>query len=288
MVEKKSKGISLHIGINVVDPNHYDGWSGPLQACEYDASDMMALAKQQGFDASQLLTTQATRDAVKKKIKEAATSLEEGDFFFLTYSGHGGTVFDWNQDEDELQDETWCLYDGQLIDDELYALWSEFASGVRILLLSDSCHSGTVARFMAHEPGLADASGNAAVAASSRNAEFRLAPRAMPLAVAARTYRKNREFYDALQKGIPSGKNIVNASVLLISGCQDNQYSMDGAFNGLFTGTLLRVWKKGEFQGDYKKFHSRIVGRMPATQTPNYYKVGVSNKEFEEQRPFTI
>jgi len=43
-------------------------------------------------------------------------------------------------------DETWVLYDRQLVDDELYKIWSKFKPGVRILVLSDSCHSGTVPR----------------------------------------------------------------------------------------------------------------------------------------------
>ena len=29
-----SKGISLHIGLNRVDPTAYDGWDGALAACE--------------------------------------------------------------------------------------------------------------------------------------------------------------------------------------------------------------------------------------------------------------
>jgi hypothetical protein len=38
------------------------------------------------------------------------------------------------------------LYDRQLIDNELYALWARFRPGVRICVISDSCHSGTVTR----------------------------------------------------------------------------------------------------------------------------------------------
>jgi len=37
-------GLSLHIGLNKVDPKHYDGWDGQLRACEQDAHDMVALA----------------------------------------------------------------------------------------------------------------------------------------------------------------------------------------------------------------------------------------------------
>lgn len=38
------KGISCHVGLNRVDPNHYNGWSGPLAACEYDAEDLKIIA----------------------------------------------------------------------------------------------------------------------------------------------------------------------------------------------------------------------------------------------------
>ena len=54
-----AKGISLHIGLNAVDPVHYQGWNGQLTACEADAKDMAALAKVQGFASSPLLLTKA-------------------------------------------------------------------------------------------------------------------------------------------------------------------------------------------------------------------------------------
>jgi len=38
-------GISLHIGLNYVDPNHYSGWDGKLNAAEYDAKDMFFITK---------------------------------------------------------------------------------------------------------------------------------------------------------------------------------------------------------------------------------------------------
>ena len=36
------RGMSLHIGLNSVDPEHYQ-WDGALAACEFDATDMEAL-----------------------------------------------------------------------------------------------------------------------------------------------------------------------------------------------------------------------------------------------------
>ena len=109
---------------------------------------MTALAKQQGMKPTTLLTKNATRAKTLAALRAAAKALKAGDLFFLTFSGHGGQVPDVDGQEDEIdgRDETWCLYDGQLLDDELYLELSHFAAGVRILMLSDSCHSGTVAK----------------------------------------------------------------------------------------------------------------------------------------------
>src|SRR5262245_2373115 len=98
---------------------------------------MTQLAKLQGFKPTQLLTKAATRKAVVGKILDAANKLKSGDIFFLTYSGHGGQVPDQNSDESDGLDETWCLYDGQLLDDELFYALGQFAAGTRILILSD-------------------------------------------------------------------------------------------------------------------------------------------------------
>lgn len=281
-----ARGISLHIGLNRVDPKHYAGWEGPLGACEADAEDMRDLAKEQRFESSSLLlTTNATRKAVIDGIVDASKKLAAGDLFFLTYSGHGGQVPDQNGDDPDGQDETWCLFDGQLIDDELYVLWSRFKEGVRVLVLSDSCHSGTVTR-----EALAQAA-NQTMADLKVLAHYgvkEIRPRAMPDAEALKTYRQNRTFYDALARDLPQQVPTPKASVRLISGCQDNQTSLDGTFNGLFTGVLLKVWKHGGFTGNYRAFHSEIVKRMPPQQTPNHFLVGAPLPSYDSERPFTI
>jgi metacaspase-1 len=140
------KGLSLHVGLNEIDPAHY-GSDGALNACVSDAEAMRDLAKAQGFQVMNVFTnSQATRAAVKAGIEEAAKKLKAGDIFLYTYSGHGSQTPDLNKDEEEqgdTLDETWCLYDGMFIDDEAYELWKNFAPGVRVLVLLDCCHSGT-------------------------------------------------------------------------------------------------------------------------------------------------
>ena len=147
-----AKGMALTIGLNSVDPNQYAGWEGKLIACENDAQDLAEVARSRGFEVETLLTADATRKNVMDRISKTAAALKAGDIFLLAYSGHGGQLPDKNNDEPDALDETWCLFDAQLLDDELYTLWSTFAAGVRLLVLSDSCHSGTVLKFALNQP----------------------------------------------------------------------------------------------------------------------------------------
>ena len=269
-----TQGVSIHIGLNHVDPKHYQGWDGALNACVADSKDMCALAKKKGFTGNTLLLNeQATAAALTAALQDASKKLTKGDILFLTYSGHGGQVRDTNADEkdNDRMDETWVLFDREFVDDELYNLWSKFKLGVRILVLSDSCHSGTVTRdipiFVGDGPK----------------------PRAMPREIAIKTENANRALYRAIQEeNRGAEKTKVAASILLLSGCMDNQTSMDGDHNGAFTGTLKKVWNNGRFVGGYRKFRDKIVSLMPSSQTPNYYFVGAANSSYEAQTPFSI
>ena len=291
---KKARGMSLHIGLNGVSAAAYGGWDGPLAACEFDAKDMVAIAKSQGMASTVLLTKKATRAHALAGMRAAAKALKAGDIFFMTYSGHGGQVPDTNGDEADHQDETWCLYDGQLIDDELYYELSKFAAGVRILVLSDSCHSGTITRDLPPPPP-----------PPGQRAKL------MPAAVATRVYREHQAFYDKLQADVAAaaGKAVVdpdtalaqvgaaahatalvgkfNPAVVLISGCQDNQTSMDGDHNGAFTEQVLKVWNRGAFKGSYSSFHARVRALLPASQSPNLFTLGKAGS-FLKQTPFKV
>jgi hypothetical protein len=290
-----ARAVSVHVGLNAVDPKHYEGWSGDLVACEFDAQDMTAIAKAAGIKPTQLLTKKATRANVLAAVTAASKTLHAGDLLLLTYSGHGGQIPDVTGEEDDKLDETWCLYDGELIDDEVFLALSRFEAGVRILVFSDSCHSGTVTRARITDgPQSAGRS------------------KMMPPAVAMRTYREHQAFYDKLQHDVAkaSGRastpdpdsalarvavsrrltaiaNDCKASVILISGCQDNQTSMDGDHNGAFTEHLLTVWNHGKFHGNYAQFHAAIKAQMPRTQVPNLFTLGPVGK-FLTETPFSV
>jgi hypothetical protein len=188
-----------------------------------------------------------------------------------------------NDDEkDDEEDETWCLYDQQILDDELNLLFSEFKAGVRILVLSDSCHSGSVTKAAFLRPIVDTANTNA----GKDGTKFRF----LPSIVARNTYIDNRAVYHKILKNpkLSKAEDRIKGSVLLLSGCQENQLSEDGTFNGRFTARLLKVWNEASFKGNYGRFHKKICSGMPPDQTPNYFLTGTKDVRFERQTPFTI
>jgi hypothetical protein len=234
-----------------------------------------------------LLTNQATSQHVIDTLTGWAKLMKAGDILFISYSGHGGSIRDESGDEDDWVDETWCLYDRQLIDDELNNLLALFESGVRILVISDSCHSGTVTkdnyeRRWAHDLPSPDAN---------------LVKKRMPSFVADFIYKSNRSLYDQIPKNLPD-PNIsledLSASVILLSGCQDDQSSyildMESIKYSVFTQGINRVLKKGKEIKNYKSFYEAIDKELKGfkKQRPNYFLSGAKDKDFEAQRPFTV
>jgi metacaspase-1 len=282
------KGISINIGLNSVDPASYGGWQGQLNACEADAKDMEKIARSKGFTPRLLLTKDATSVNVTKAISDVAQELAPGDFLFLTYSGHGGQVPDLNGiiDEPDGKDETWALFDRQLVDDELYSMWSQFQPGVRIFVLSDSCHSGTVLKRLEELRAIGETEEAKRVYEGGLPGARRLPPQ-----VEDENYQANKATYDEIQRTHPDGERLaIGASIMLISGCQDDQLSSDGKKNGLFTATLLKIWKGGHFKGSYASFYRKILSEMPMWQQPKLSLVGNRGLgiKFRAQSPFDI
>jgi metacaspase-1 len=276
------KGLSLHVGLNEVDANHY-GSKNELAGCINDARAMEALAGQQGFEViNVLIDSQGTRAAVSAGILEAAGRLNTGDIFLFTYSGHGSNMRDLNGDEKrngplDVMDEAWCLYDGMLIDDEAGELWRKFKPGVRVFVLLDCCHSGSAIKGDLGPGYPGPPRKNRGLTPSQAN----------------KAKLRNPDFYDKIEKATAASASLgdkgeIQCSVRLISGCQDDEKSLDGDVNGLFTENLLLAWSDGAFDGGYADFHAKITDNIGGYQNPNFYFEGTANSNFDKQKPFTI
>lgn len=261
--------LSFHFGLNCVNPEAYGGWEGPLSGCWNDARDWAAYAQRRGFNPTTFLDDNATRDRVRSVIREAAEQLVLGDTFLLTYSGHGGQVPDLNGDEDDGADETLCLFDGQLLDDELDQHLSLFSAGVKVIVVSDSCHSGTVTR---------DAS------PFTHAERHRSAPRDACLANAAVL---DAEIVQLKADPRAPSRCAARAKVLLLAACADNQTAGDGARNGVFTAAALDVLQDSQFRGDWHQLRTRCAQRMPSSQSPQLLANSAA-KKFTRERPFTL
>ena len=277
-----TKRRSLHIGLNVVDPNQYGGWDGALAGCVNDANAMQEVAVSRGFEPQMLLNADATAEAVRAHLDAAATELGEGDFLFLTYSGHGGQVPDENNDEPDHLDETWCLYDTELVDDSLYGALCTFAAGVRIFVMSDSCHSETVTRSIVRQRDIGRERANRAPGPNSKQA---------PLEVTEAEFKANKADYEAQTKWWEprSRPADAKAKVVLISGCRDDQTSLDGANNGAFTEAFLHVWDDGKYRRSYSELRNDVVAQISShsDQTPGLFSYGMKVREMLPQIPLS-
>ncbi len=104
-----------------------------------------------------LLDNRATHRGIENAFKTLIGRLKVGDFVYIHYSGHGSQTIDLNGDEQSGYDQTWVSYgtrDGggdkdnyDVLDDEINAWLAEiYAKTKQVIFVSDSCHSGTVAR----------------------------------------------------------------------------------------------------------------------------------------------
>lgn len=307
-VSPAESAMSLHIGLNNVDPNGYAGWSGTLAGCENDARTMERIARTERFTTRVLFTGDATTTNVLAAIQDAAQQLREGGFFLLTYAGHGGQVpASPGEEEEDRKNETWCLWDRMLVDNELRAAFSAFQPGVNIVLLSDSCHSGTVYRGrgdaqevefatakrgfyegLSHTEEMTGILGAMVPAAAGTNGNgARVVTREMPFEVNQMVLLNNFQLYQDIRSRSRAAGAVV-ANGLSVSGCADNQLSQEVNGAGVFTTMVNRVWADNTFGGSFRGFHRAIVSAMLPTQTPQLGLWGGNPADLANRTPFNV
>jgi len=239
--------------------NNYRGSSNDLRGCVNDAKGWSGLLKDmyQFEDVSLLLDQNATIPKVKKLWKKLISDANAGDTLVLTYSGHGTSTPDRNGDEADGKDEAICLYDGLLIDDTIRDIFAKKKEGVKLVFISDSCHSGTVTR--AFMDALYE---DDAIYAKAR-------------------YLPPEDDVDAFALGsFPAPKKSIfspkeeDMNHILISGCLPTEYSYDARIGGRYQGamsynaiSILRNNPEISYQEFYKQLRKKLPNRS-WPQTP--------------------
>lgn len=258
---------ALCIGIN-----DYPGTDSDLAGCVNDANDWAAVFEKQGFAVEKILNQQAKGKAMRKAISALMETAKAGDSVVIQYSGHGSFVPDEDGDEPDGTDECLCPYDlranGPITDDELFELFSARAKGVKLLMISDSCHSGTVAKFAPiTTPPTMKGKG-----APQRKVRF-----LPPAAFLSQREVSKLGLRRAMRASSPPGRY----AALLMAGCQDTEYSYDAYFkgrpNGAFSFVALRALKSLKADASYADWFTAIRKSLPSQQypqTPNLYGSG--------------
>lgn len=244
-----NKRYALCVGIN-----NYPGVANDLNGCVNDALDWRDLLESEGYDVTLLLDDQATYQNMVTELTRHVALLGFADRFVFTYSGHGTWVPDRSGDEIDFRDEAMCCVDyesgGLLLDDTLESIFSTQRYGARVLVLSDSCHSGTLARNI--------------VQVSERGE-----PKFVSPALLFDELSEQRAVeIEVAKEGTP--RKISS----LISGCKDNEYSYDAWFgnrpNGAFSRAAIDNFGPGV---NLKTWYTRIRATLPTEyypQTPQF------------------
>jgi uncharacterized caspase-like protein len=255
---------ALCIGIN-----DYPGTGSDLAGCINDASDWAAALRKRGFEVATLRDRQATGAAIRKAIRDLLAHSRPGDLALVQFSGHGSFVPDEDGDEPDGTDECLCPHDvkrkGPITDDELFELFSARPAGVKVVMISDSCHSGTVARF---------APISTPASTAGRSAPRRTVRFLPPGAFLSRREAARLGARRAARRSSPPGRY----AGLLLAGCQDTEYSYDAYFkgrpNGAFTFVALRALATLKKDASYREWYKAIRKDLPSRQypqTPNLY-----------------
>lgn len=279
--------LALCIGIN-----DYPGAGNDLAGCCNDAEDWAAALIARGFETRKLLDSAASGAAIRAGLRELLTRSTAGDAVVVTYSGHGTWVPDRDGDEPDHRDEALCPHDvaqnGPLLDDELHELFALAAPGVRTVLISDSCHSGTLTRL---DHPIGDAGRRArflppsAFLTPARTSTLPH-PAAPPTTTGPSTAR-------AAQSPTPSpalsrwaapgqaaqvaamgsrGAAAARSTALLLAGCRDAEYSYDATFegrpNGAFTYVALTALAALPPTATYRDWLRAIRDRLPSEDYP--------------------
>ena len=149
-------GWALFLGVDAYDETPFTGEDGleyafpKLHYCAKGAHSMANALSEEFPNQRVLVDREVTHDAVRQAITGWLSQAPENATVLIFYSGHGSQQRDTNGDEADGYDETIVPWDyGRrqmfIVDDELRE-WLSSVRATKVVLIFDSCHSGTMER----------------------------------------------------------------------------------------------------------------------------------------------
>jgi hypothetical protein len=232
-----------------------------LPNCVNDATDMIALLRQNGVPATQLVLMtdeQCKRKAMLDALRDLAKRSRAGDEVMIYFSGHGSHKKDESGDEEDGADETWVTVElDQILDDELEAAFAKIPGTVYVI--SDSCHSGTVSKDIQvdGEDSIGKYLSPSAIEKALGNSGG-FVPRDV-----APELRQRQEQQNA-QGGSCSPSGGIATQVRLFSSCSDHELSNASRRerNSAFTAQLLGVLAETAAPVQFGVLHQQITVRL--------------------------
>ncbi|HEX8358922.1 MAG TPA: caspase family protein [Longimicrobium sp.] len=267
-----ARGTSIHIGVNRPASTR----ECALAQSEANAWKMAELAYQAGYGAIHVLRgADATRGATLRLLGDAVRALEPRHTLFVTFNGHGSHVPDADGDERDRWDETWCLHDADLIDDELVETWRQAAPGTRVVVVTESCFSGGMGR---------DGDEVEAYPRGYRAAYRPVYRSAGPM---MRGVKQFAQPASSCISRVPLHDDGIRASVLVMTASAEESRAREG----LYIRHLLDLWGGGTFRGSFCELHEELRDRVRhenQEQEPQILMLGTPDPEFPLETAFHL
>ena len=217
----------VFVGLNQYNSS-YIGSSSWLDGCVPDAMHVYTNATQRGSwtaGNSQVLTNAlGTRTRIRQAISNYAATAVSGDTFLYFHSSHGG-----NNDWPYSTSVYLCAYDADYSDTLLAQDLAKFATGVKVVVMVDACHSGGL--FQSRAAGTR-------VQAAATPGSWDLAASVTKIMEADRAAK--------LARGVKGVDKLVSASEIgWVTAANYDQYSWDDTDGGAFTTAAIAGWTNG-------------------------------------------
>lgn len=256
---KRRSRRALLVGIN-----DYPNAADRLEGCVNDVFTMSSVLQSAGFEPETIRTCldeRATAKGILDRMKWLVDDPQPGDERVFYFSGHGAQIPEYGEDfEPDRHMETLVPWDFDwsaetaVTDDQIYELYSQLPYDLRLVMIFDCCHAGSM-----HRNGAARVRG-LDPPDDIRHRELKW-DRKTRMWVSRKFKRLNKDFSE--QKAVSSnyfgkdGATVRLGRASILRGMSDSQYrrarkTRGGAIVGPYLPLIIQACQENEYSYEYR------------------------------------